>query len=194
MGILNKIKSWFFRTPSLPITPSVSETSPTSPLKVKIESLSSSLNTSIVNEASSQRIMEENKEQILKTENPVQTIEINREEKPINDSVQPMIIQNENIPYQDSVIPISTQSDTIQTLATQQESTFSQIVLKNQNDSIQPSDIQPSSIQPIQHEDTLSQNVQPIQPEMKIKKSRRTRSNCSRRPRKKLKESANSGN
>ncbi|MEM3436956.1 MAG: hypothetical protein QXP55_00270 [Nitrososphaerales archaeon] len=185
MGILNKIKSWLFKTPSLPTTPPVSETSPTPPLKVEIES-PSSLNTSMVSKVSLQKMIEENKEQILK---------VIQEEKSIDNSVQPLIIQDKNMASQDiSVKPEPIQTDFVQPLATQQEKILFQIVPINQNDSIQPSDIQSNSIQPIQHEDPFSQNVQSVHSETKIKKSRRTKSSCSKRSKNKLKESVNSGN
>jgi hypothetical protein len=170
MGIISKIKGWFFRAPSLSITSSVSEAIP----KVEIEP---SQNTSPVNEVSHQRIIEKNEEKI---EKPIQNPDVVHEEQ--SNNIQPMVIQNtpsQDIPHE------STQTDPVQPLATQ-EIVSSQIIPTNQN-SIQPLAIQPESIQPSKDEDKISQK---IQPESRVRRSRR--SNNSKRSRKKLKENPRS--
>gem|GEM_PF-2492442 len=201
MGILGKIKGWLFRTSSLPIAPSVGDSSPVPSPKVEIEPSSSSPIAPLVSEVGPQRVIEENKEQDSKVEKPIQTLEVTHEEQLYNDTAQPIVNQNENTPSQDiPVMPELTQSDPILPLVTQPENISSQIIPTNQNDSIQPLAIQPEStqsenVQLVQHEDTLFQNIQPAQPESKAKRSRRTRSNNSTRSRsrKKLKESADPG-
>lgn len=198
MGILGKIKGWLFRTSSLPIAPSVGENSPVPSPKVEIEPPSPSPIAPLVSEVGPQRVIEENKEQDSKVEKPIQTLEVAHEEQLHNDTAQPIANQNENTPSQDiPVMPELIQSDPILSSVTQPENIPSQIIPTNQTDSIQPLAIQPENMQSenvqlVQHEDTFSQN---IQPESKIKRSRKTRSNNSTRSRsrKKLKESANSG-
>lgn len=185
MGILSKIKGWLFKTPSLPITPSVSETDPAPSLNAEIEH---SLSQPMVSEVNPKKVIEEDKDQPLKIDEPIQTLEAIHEE-------QPIIIQNDNMPSQAiPVMPELTQSDHVQPLVIQPENMPSQIIPTNKNNFIQPLTIQPKNIQPVQQEDLLSQNIQPVHSGTKVKRSRRTKTKNSTRSKKKLKESANSGN
>ena len=147
MSILSKIRSWFGRAGSLPITPTVSETSP-------------------------QKATQEIKEQDSRTEKIIEAIKVAYEEQPKNDPVQPLVIQPESVP-----IPVTPKAE---------ENTPSQDIQVIQ--AIQP--VQP--IQPILPESAPS-DTQSIQPELKVKRSSRSKSNrpARSRSRKKLKEITN---
>jgi len=144
MSILSKIRSWFGRAGSLPITPTVSETSP-------------------------QKATQEIKEQDSKAEKIVEAMKVAYEEQPRNDPVQPLAIQPESIPVPDT---------------------------PKAEENTPPQDIQViQAIQPIQPilPESAPSDTQSIQPELKVKRSSRSKSNrpARSRSRKKLKEITN---
>jgi len=190
MSILSRIRSWFGGAKSSPNTLYTSETSP-------------------------QKATKEIEKHDSKAEKLIEAMKVAYEEQPQSDPVQPLVIQPESTPSQD--IPAKselTQSDTIQPLAIQPENMIPQNIQPVQHEDIQSLSIptQPENtpsqdiqlIQPIQPEctpsqkpeDILSQNIQttqPDQPRLKVKRTRRSRSNNPKRSRsrKKLEESAN---
>ncbi|MGQ9468522.1 MAG: hypothetical protein ACUVTD_01640 [Nitrososphaerales archaeon] len=147
--------------------------------------VSGSLNTLSISETSPQIAMRETEEQDQKAEKLIEAMKVAHEEQPQSDLVKPLAIQPEDVASQN--IP-NNQSDSIQTLAVQPENVQPQNIQP-----IQKEDIQQSQNIPTQPENIPSQNIQSIQPELKVKRSRKPRSNSPRRSRsrKRSKENAN---